>query len=90
MLKGDPFNLPLSDAQIADLTVWYRHKLAHTGTTEVNTRLSAARHGEPFDIDQVSKALTLIRVSVLYRVVQSAWDTCMKNFESASSDEACA
>jgi hypothetical protein len=51
--------------------------LAHTGTMSPNVFLEPDVEGEPFGFDKV--ALTLIRVPVLYKVVEAAWERRDKN-----------
>jgi hypothetical protein len=73
VLQQPPFNRNLTNAQVDNLTNWYRHLLAHTATMAPNAFLTPDAQGEPFDFD-TSGALTVIRVPVLYKVVKAAWE----------------
>lgn len=73
VLKGPPFNLDISDAQIDNLANWYRHSLVHAATIAPGAFLTPDTEGEPFDFDG-NGAPIVVRVPVLYEIVRAAWE----------------
>jgi hypothetical protein len=74
VLLRPPFDLflNLDDTKVSNLTVWYRHMLAHAGTMAPGAFLEPHTQGKPIDFNQDGQP-HLIRVPVLCEVVKSAW-----------------
>jgi hypothetical protein len=72
VLATKHFGSALTSSQATQVTNWYRHLLAHTGTMMTDVYLVPDAQGEAFDFDD-SGAPVLIRVGKLHEIVSRAW-----------------
>jgi hypothetical protein len=70
---NDPcFGLALSEPQLKNLRVWYRHCLAHNGVIASGTMLTPEPGDFPFEFSSNGE-LTVIHVLPFYQRVEQAW-----------------
>ena len=71
VLNHKIFGLNLSQDQIENLKIWYRHPLAHNAMIAPGTILTADSDGDA--IEFVNDEPVHIRVKPLFRLVEKAW-----------------